>query len=90
MKQTIAILILIVSMAGAINWEYNNELALDLRAKTETFLTLYELACTATFVFNGYVYELPAEALEQIQADCVPAYNDMVAAQEAIKDWATQ
>ena len=90
MKKLIAILILTVSLAGAINWEYSNELALDLRVKTELFLTLYEAACTGTFTFNGYTYDLPPEALTQVKADCVAAYQAMEAAQDAIKAWATE
>ena len=69
----------------AINWEYPNELALDLRNKTAGFLELYENACVGTFVLNGKTYAYPAEALADIQADAIAAYTTMNAAVDAIK-----
>lgn len=74
----------------AINWTYNNELALALRNATAGFLELYENACTGTFVLNGKTYAYPAEALTDIKADAVTAYAEMNAAIDAIKDWAIE
>ena len=73
----------------AINWNYPNELALDLREKTAGFLELYESACTGTFELNGKTYDYPAEALADIQADAIAAYTAMNAAVDAIKTHAT-
>jgi hypothetical protein len=69
----------------AINWEYPDELALDLRQKTEGFLELYEKACVGAFVLNGHTYTLPADALAQIRADAITAYGEMNDAVDAIK-----
>jgi len=74
----------------AINWEYPNELALDLRNKTEGFLEIYEKACTGTFELNGKTYLYPAQALADIQADTITAYNEMNAAVDAIKAYAVE
>ena len=90
MKLTLILLTILALTAGAINWTYPNELALDLRVKTAEFLRLYEMACTGTFVFNGIVYDLPEVALTAVRAATVTAYGDMTAAQTAIKAWATE
>ena len=73
----------------AINWEYPNDLALDLREATAGFLELYENACVGTFELNGKTYDYPAEALADIQADTITAYTAMNVAVNAIKAHAT-
>ena len=73
----------------AINWEYPDALALDLRQKTEGFLEIYEKACVGAFVLNGHTYTLPADALAQIKADTVTAFAEMNTASDAIKAHAT-
>ena len=59
MKKLIAILILIVSLVGAINWEYPNELAYEARRSLNAFLNAYESACVDSISVGGVQFPMP-------------------------------
>jgi hypothetical protein len=61
MKKLIAMLILLVSVAGAINWDYPEELALDCRNSLEAFLNAYENACIDSISVGGVSFVMPTE-----------------------------
>jgi hypothetical protein len=89
MKRLITILILTVSMAGAINLTYPNDLVLEYREASEAFLTLYENACQDSCWIFGIWTETPTVVRSALLTLASAKKAETIAAWTALNNYIT-
>ena len=87
MKKLIAILILTVSLSGAINLDYPEELALAFNDAAENMLREYERACMDSVCVCGVWIEMPDEVRSALLVKAAAYRLQVIASWDALNDY---
>ena len=87
MKKLILIVMMLAGLAGAVNWDYPEELANDCREALNYFLLAYENGCIDSIVVGGVTFPVPNDVRTYWRAEAVSARSDFNDAFGALMDY---
>lgn len=87
MKRTVLILLALAITAGAINWDYPDDLALDCRNSLNAFLNAYENACIDSISVGGVMFPMPVSIRNYWRGIAQTERSNFVTAWTALNDY---